>query len=97
MQTLLMMTAALVMAVSAATAEPVKLTAQQLDQVVAGFSGCEAECIPQGFHANNGWGNGWDPGNPGSDNGKTAPSKSANGNVPAGGKININPTTSNGR
>jgi hypothetical protein len=48
-----------------------------------------------GVKGNNGWGNGSDPSNPGSPNGGTAPSKTANGT--AGPGINTNPTTSNGR
>lgn len=44
---------------------------------------------------NNGWGNGFDPINPGSGSGGTAPSKTANGT--AGPGINTNPTTSDGR
>ena len=98
MKTLMGTTAALIFAASAAVAEPVKLTAQQLDAVVAGSgTDCLAECIPGNLKGNNGWGNGWDPSNPGSDNGKTSPSKTANGSVPGAGKINTNPTTSNGR
>lgn len=46
---------------------------------------------------NNGWGNGADPTNPGSDNGGTAPSKSCNCSDPSAGKINTNPTDSDGR
>jgi hypothetical protein len=46
---------------------------------------------------NNGWGNGADPSNPGSNKGRTAPSKTVNGSFPDLGKININPTLSNGR
>ena len=45
----------------------------------------------------NGWGNGSDPSNPGSDAGGTAPSKMANASVPEAGKINTNPTDSDGR
>jgi opacity protein-like surface antigen len=72
---------------------PVKMTDQQLDQVVAGWKNGEpcgiSEC------GNNGWGNGTDGINPGSDNGGTAPSKLANGT--AGPGINTNPTNSTGR
>jgi hypothetical protein len=97
MKTLIGMTALLVLAASAAIAEPVKLTDQQLDAVVAGSGECLAECIPGNLKGNNGWGNGWDPSNPGSDHGKTADSKTANRSVPGAGMVNTNPTTSNGR
>jgi len=72
---------------------PVKMTDQQLDQVVAGWKNGE----PCGISVcgNNGWGNGADGNNPGSDNGGTAPSKKANGTNGPG--INTNPTTSSGR
>ena len=85
---------------SIASAEPVKLDDQQLDNVVAGWANSQghlncghkpAEC------GNNGWGNGADGLTPGSYKGGTAPSKSANASVPSAGKINTNPTTSNGR
>jgi hypothetical protein len=73
-----------------AAAAPEKMTNAALDKV-AGGCGCE---VPKG---NNGWGNGFDGINPGSDAGGSAPSKTANGSVADAGKININPTTSNGR
>lgn len=46
---------------------------------------------------NNGWGNGADPTNAGSFSGGTAPSKSTNSSQPEAGKINTNPTDSDGR
>ena len=53
-------------------------------------------CFGKGkIKGNNGWGNGFDPINPGSGKGGTAPSKTANGT--AGPGINTNPTNSNGR
>lgn len=81
-----------------AVAEPVKMTDTQLDTVVAGWenpggNGCGNSAFDCG---NNGWGNGWDPTNPGSDNGGTAPSKTLGYNGPFDG-INANPTTTNGR
>lgn len=82
---------------SVAIAEPVQMTDAQLDSVVAGWvnpggNPCGASPWDCG---NNGWGNGYDLNNPGSDNGGTAPSKLANGT--AGPGINTNPTTSTGR
>jgi hypothetical protein len=70
---------------------PVKMTDQQLDQVVAGWN----RCLYHNVCGNNGWGNGYDGTNPGSGHGATSPSKLANGN--AGPGINTNPTNSNGR
>lgn len=70
-----------------ATAAPQKMTSVQLDQVVAGTAD---DC-----KGNNGWGNGFDPINAGSDSGATEPSKSINGSFDGG--INLNPTTSDGR
>ena len=93
MKTLIAMTAALVCAASAAIATPVKLTNAELDAIVAGSS----DYCPPNLKGNNGWGNGADGINPGSDNGKTSPSKMANASVPSAGKVNTNPTTSNGR
>lgn len=80
-----------------AAAEPVRMIDSQLDQVVAGhLNGGGNPCgIVHPECANNGWGNGLDLTNPGSDNGATAPSKLANGT--AGPGINTNPTTSTGR
>ena len=46
---------------------------------------------------NNGWGNGADPTNAGSFSGGTEPSKSTNSSQPDAGKINTNPTDSDGR
>ena len=53
------------------------------------------ECPPE--KGNNGWGNGADPTNPGSFSGATAPSKSTNSSQPEAGKVNTNPTDSDGR
>jgi hypothetical protein len=50
-----------------------------------------------GIQGNNGWGNGTDPINPGSDNGGSDPSKSTNSSQPGAGKINTDPTDSTGR
>lgn len=76
-------------------AEPRKMTSEALDQIVAGTDYCPP---PEVLKGNNGWGNGADPSNPGSDNGATALSKLANFNLPPGqDKINTNPTTSTGR
>jgi hypothetical protein len=71
---------------------PVKMTDQQLDQVVAGWL---TNCSDRAVCGNNGWGNGTDGINPGSFSGATAPSKSTNGTNGPG--INTNPTTSSGR
>lgn len=79
---------------SQAMASPVKLDKSQLDSIVAGTG--EEPPAPT-LKGNNGWGNGADGTNPGSFKGKTAPSKSTNSSVPAAGKVNTNPTTSNGR
>ena len=72
-----------------------KMTDRKLDTVVAGWANGE----PCGLSAcgDNGWGNGTDPINPGSDDGGTWPSKNSNATAEWGGKININPTTSDGR
>ena len=74
----------------ATAAEPVKMSYAELDTVVAGNCGC---------HADNGWGNGSDGTNAGSDEGGTAPSKFATVSVDDFGAppLNINPTTSTGR
>jgi hypothetical protein len=80
-----------------AMAAPERMTSAQLDEVVAGtdYGGCPPPVTEKG---NNGWGNGADPSNPGSDNGLTAPSKMSNINLPAGqDKPNTNPTGSTGR
>lgn len=76
----------------ATAAEPVKMSSAELDTVVAGC-GCEPE------KGNNGWGNGADGTNAGSDNGGTLLSKSANDSVDDLGipPLNWNPTTSDGR
>ncbi len=74
------------------------LTIEELKQIAGGG---DADGIGNSSKnpekGNNGWGNGSDPSNPGSDNGGTAPSKMANASVPEAGKINTNPTTSDGR
>jgi len=98
---------AFVLIASAALGEPAaknapaakKMTEQQLDTVVAGWvnSGGNPCGNSQWDCGNNGWGNGWDLGTPGSDDGATAPSKTNNDTVLFTGKINENPTTSNGR
>ena len=78
-----------------ATAEPKKMMDTQLDQVVAAGTEGECGCKEKG---NNGWGNGTDGITPGSDNGGTAASKTANGSVPTAGSINVNPVSgSDGR
>jgi hypothetical protein len=78
-----------------AAAEPKKMSSEALDQIVAGTDYCPPPTLLKG---NNGWGNGADPSNPGSDNGLTAPSKLANFNLPPGqDRPNTNPTGSTGR
>lgn len=78
-----------------AMAAPERMSSVQLDEVVAGTDcGCPT---PEPGKGNNGWGNGADPSNPGSDNGGTAPSKTNNGSVPGAGRPNTNPTGSTGR
>lgn len=78
-----------------AMAAPVKMTDARLDMVVAGGDYCPPpETKTKG---NNGWGNGADGTNPGSFKGKTAPSKSNNSSMPGAGKVNTNPTNSDGR
>jgi hypothetical protein len=79
-----------------AFAAPKQMTNEMLDQVVAGSTGdtCCDTCTLKG---NNGWGNGADGTNPGSDNGGTAASKLAGTNQSGLDKINTNPTTSTGR
>jgi hypothetical protein len=70
----------------------------ELELVYGGGDECDCSCPPEEPEkGNNGWGNGADPSNAGSDNGGTAPSKSANASVPSAGKINTNPTDSDGR
>ena len=73
-----------------AAAAPVKMSNAALDRV-AGGCGCEVE------KGNNGWGNGADGTNPGSNAGATAASKVAGVNQTGLDKINTNPTTSTGR
>jgi hypothetical protein len=77
-----------------ALASPQRMSSGQLDEVVAGTV-CPP---PETGKGNNGWGNGADPSNPGSDNGLTSPSKTANTNLPPGqDRPNTNPTGSTGR
>ena len=89
-------TAAAILIASAALAAPTakKMDNQKLDTVVAGWVNGEPCGISQ--CGDNGWGNGSDPINPGSDNGATAPSKMCNCSE-GSNKINTNPTTSSGR
>lgn len=80
-----------------AWAAPERMSSAQLDEVVAGTD-CTCGCPTPTEKGNNGWGNGSDPSNPGSDNGGTAPSKTANDNLPPGqNRPNTNPTGSTGR
>ena len=80
-----------------ALATPERMSSAQLDEVVAGTDTCTCVPPPTGKEkGNNGWGNGFDPINPGSGSGGTAPSKSANGST-GPDRRNTNPTTSNGR
>lgn len=65
------------------------LNEEELNAVSGGGEVCE--------RGDNGWGNGSDPTNPGSFSGGTAPSKSTNASAPEAGKINTNPTDSDGR
>ena len=76
-----------------ATAAPQKMTSVQLDQVVAGGT---TDCV----QGNNGWGNGADGSNPGTDSGATAASKIGEGGTGSGlnlssppDKINTNPVS----
>jgi hypothetical protein len=78
-----------------AVAAPVKLTKNQMDLVVAGSDYCYPP--PVLTKGNNGWGNGTDGTNPGSFQGGTLASKSTNLSQPLAGKINTNPTSSDGR
>lgn len=77
------------------------LKAMEIERVYGGGDVCECYCEPppeeERVKGNNGWGNGADPTNPGSFSGATAPSKSSNSSVPSEGKINTNPTDSDGR
>ena len=80
-----------------AMAAPERMTSAQLDEVVAGGA-TDCCCYPGTEKGNNGWGNGADPSNPGSDHGLTAPSKVANTNLPSPPNgPNTNPTGSTGR
>lgn len=72
------------------------LNLEELKFVSGGWENGEPPGI-SGVFGNNGWGNGSDPSNPGSDDGLTAPSKTANASVPEAGQVNTNPTTSDGR
>jgi hypothetical protein len=75
------------------------LTQKELTFVTGG--GGTGDCCgcppPENEKGNNGWGNGADPTNPGSFHGGTEPSKSTNSSQPGAGKINTNPTDSDGR
>lgn len=72
-----------------------KMSGEMLDQVVAGTDYCPPPEVR--VKGNNGWGNGADPSNPGSDHGATRASKNANINLVGANKVNTNPTTSTGR
>lgn len=76
----------------AIAAEPTKMTDAALDTVVAG-----CDCPEVDVKGNNGWGNGSDPSNAGSDAGLTSLSKLANDNIAGATGVNLNPTTSTGR
>lgn len=80
-----------------AFAAPTKMNSDALDQVVAGTGDCGCPPPEGKVKGNNGWGNGADPTNPGSDNGATAASKLAGTNLTSANKINTNPTDSTGR
>lgn len=86
-----------VLASLATAAEPTKMTDAALDTVVAGY-----DCPDVNVKGNNGWGNGADPTNAGSDEGATALSKLGDPvgsglNVAGATGVNANPTTSTGR
>jgi hypothetical protein len=70
------------------------LSHEELKLIVGGGTGSGAGSKDKG---NNGWGNGADPTNAGSFSGGTEPSKSTNSSQPEAGKINTNPTDSDGR
>jgi len=76
-----------------AFASPQRMSSGQLDEVVAGTIICPPTETVKG---NNGWGNGTDPINPGSDNGGTRFSKSANAST-GQDRPNTNPTGTDGR
>jgi hypothetical protein len=95
MNRLILPLVALLASTSLAVAAPVKMTDTQLDSVVAGWNPGGNLCGASAFDCgNNGWGNGWDPTNPGSDSGATAPSKDNNGTILGFGSINIDPSNS---
>jgi len=75
------------------------LTTAELNMVSGGGDEC-CYCPPpptEKEKGNNGWGNGTDGNNPGSFKGGSEPSKSINDSNPGNGKINLNPTESDGR
>jgi hypothetical protein len=81
---------------------PVSASAGLADELMGDYyamCGCEPPPPPEEPEkGNNGWGNGADPSNPGSDHGATGPSKNNNNNLPPGqDKVNTNPTDSDGR
>jgi len=86
-----------------AFAAPTKMNSEALDQVVAGTGDCGCPPPNGKVKGNNGWGNGADGPNAGSDEGRTAASKigfpaETGGNLPSPpNKINTNPTGSTGR
>jgi hypothetical protein len=100
MSRLILTVAALFVTTSWAAAQPEKMTDAKLDTIIAGhvLVNCSEHIC-----GNNGWGNGAEGLNPGSDNGGTAPSKfsgvgpTLDGNDPSLTGINSNPTTSSGR
>jgi hypothetical protein len=94
MSRLILPLVALLASTSLAAAAPEKMTESQLDQVVAGWDGAGCDHSPF-LCGNNGWGNGWDPINPGSDAGGTEPSKMNNGTILGFGQINIDPVSPN--
>lgn len=91
-KTLVVIAASTVFSMSA-FAQPKLMSSEMLDQVVAGGV-VDDPCYVKG---NNGWGNGADGTNPGSDKGGTSASKVAGTNLTGADKINTNPTTSTGR
>jgi len=72
------------------------LTMEELHQI-AGGADAAGDGNSSKLKGNNGWGNGADPTNAGSFSGGTEPSKSTNSSQPEAGKINTNPTDSDGR
>lgn len=76
----------------AIAAEPTKMTDAALDTVVAG-----TDCPEVDVKGNNGWGNGPDSTNAGSDAGLTALTKSNNGiTALSGNGVNLNPVFDRG-